>query len=322
MTLTGRAPRTVAPGTGRRGGLAEASTKARWRRPAGGGDTRTALLMLAPALVIIGVFVVYPIVGTGYLSLTSWDGFSADKAWVGLANYRHLLGDEAFRNSLGVTVAYGAGVCVLGVVTGLGLAVLLNGTFRGRGAYRAVFFLPVVTSSIAAATLWRYVFADTGIVNAVLTGLHLPAPNWLGDPHLALVSLTLMTVWKNLGLNIVLYLTALQTLPATLYEAAALDGAGRWAQLRRLTVPLLAPMTFFVVVEGLITSFQSFDLVYALTGGGPLGGTETLGFLTYREAFKLSHFGYGASVAYAAFALVLGITVVQWRLGGRERWAL
>jgi multiple sugar transport system permease protein len=322
MTMTGREPRTAAPGTGRRGRLAGPAAKVRRRRTAGAGDTRTALLMLAPALTIIGVFVVYPIVGTGYLSLTSWDGFSPDKPWVGLANYRQLLGDEAFRNSLWVTVAYGAGVCLLGVVTGLGLAVLLNGSFRGRGAYRAVFFLPVVTSSIAAATVWRYVFADTGIVDQLLRWLHLPAPNWLGDPHLALVSLTLLTVWKNLGLNIVLYLTALQTLPATLYEAAALDGAGRWAQLRRLTVPLLAPMTFFVVVEGLITSFQSFDLVYALTGGGPLGGTETLGFLTYREAFRLSHFGYGASVAYAAFALVLGVTVVQWRLGGREQWAL
>lgn len=325
MTMTGRESQSP-PATPAAGHPDErrdaAAARVRRRRPAGGGDTRTALLMLAPALAIIGVFVVYPIVGTGYLSLTSWDGFSTDKAWVGLANYRRLLGDEAFRNSLWVTVAYGAGVCLLGVVTGLGLAVLLNGSFRGRGAYRAVFFLPVVTSSIAAATVWRYVFADTGIVDQLLRTAHLPAPNWLGDPQLALVSLTLLTVWKNLGLNVVLYLTALQTLPASLYEAASIDGAGRWAQLRRLTVPLLAPMTFFVVVEGLITSFQSFDLVYALTGGGPLGGTETLGFLTYREAFKLSHFGYGASVAYAAFALVLGITLIQWRLGGRERWAL
>lgn len=326
MTMTGRQPRVepAVAAPGRRPGRT-GRTDPLWRRGRRGrraGETGTALLMLAPALVIIGVFVVYPILGTGYLSLTSWDGFAPDKPWVGLGNYQHLLGDSAFRNSLGVTLVYGAGVCVLGVVTGLGLAVLLNGSFRGRGAYRAVFFLPVVTSSIAAATVWRFVFADTGIVDAGLTWLHLPAPNWLGDPHLALVSLTLLTVWKNLGLNVVLYLTALQTLPVALYEAAALDGAGRWAQLRRLTVPLLAPMTFFVVVEGLIASFQSFDLVYALTGGGPLGGTETLGFLTYREAFKLSHFGYGASVAYAAFALVLGITMIQWRLGGRERWAL
>ena len=278
--------------------------------------------MLSPALAVIGTFVVYPIIGTAYLSLTSWNGFAQTKQWVGLANYGRLLHDPAFRNALTVTVFYGAGVCLLGVVTGLAVAVLLNGSFRGRGAYRVVFFLPVVTSSIAAATVWRYIFDDTGIVDEFLRLLHLPAPNWLGQPHLALLSLVLLTVWKNLGLNVVLYLTALQALPASLYEAASIDGAGRWAQLRWLTVPLLAPMTFFVVLEGLIASFQGFDLVYALTGGGPLGGTETLGFLTYREAFKLSSFGYGASIAYAAFALVLGITLMQWRLGGREKWAL
>jgi multiple sugar transport system permease protein len=286
------------------------------------GDGKVAAIMLAPALLIIGAFVIYPIIGTGYLSLTSWDGYTETKQFIGFDNYVALVRDGDFRNSLMVTVVYGAGVCILGVVTGLGLASLLNGGFRGRGAYRTIFFLPVVTSSIAAATVWRYVFGGTGVVDRALTFLHLPAPNWLGDPHLALISLTLLTVWKCLGLNVILYLAALQTLPEAIYEASSLDGAGRWQQMRHFTVPLLAPMTFFVVVEGLITSFQSFDLVYALTGGGPLGGTETLGFLTYREAFRLSHFGYGASIAYAAFALVLGVTLVQWRLGGRDKWAL
>lgn len=285
------------------------------------GEARTAGLMLAPAVAVIGTFIVYPIIATGYLSLTSWDGYSPIKHWVGLANYRHLWQDDAFRNSLWVTILYGLGVCLLSVVTGLGIALLLNGSFRFRGLYRTTFFLPVVTSSIAAATVWRFVFDTDGIANKGLALLHLPTPNWLGEPHLALASLVLLTVWKNLGLNVVLYLTALQTLPADVLEAAQIDGAGRWQRVRYLIVPLLSPMTFFVVLEGLIATFQSFDLVYALTGGGPLGGTETLGFLTYREAFRTAHFGYGASVAYAAFALVLGITLVQWRLGGRERWA-
>ncbi len=310
----------LAPSTSASWSQTAATTRSPRLRRALRSEGLAAALMLAPALVIIGVFVVYPIIGTGYLSLTSWDGFSPAKTFVGLDNYVALAGDHDFRNSMSVTVLYGLGVCVLSVVTGLGVAVLLNASFRGLGVYRTLFFLPVVTSSIAAATVWRYVFGDTGILDAALRAVHLPGPNWFGDPQLALVSLTLLTVWKNLGLNVVLYLTALQTLPAALYEAASLDGASPWQQLRRLTVPLLAPMTFFVVVEGLITSFQSFDLVYALTGGGPLGGTETLGFLTYREAFRLSHFGYGAAVAYSAFALVLGITLVQWRLGGRERW--
>lgn len=270
--------------------------------------------------MIIAVFVVYPVIATGRLSLTSWDGVSPVKQFIGLANYRHLLHDAEFRKSFTVTVLYGVGVTVLGIVTGLGLALLVNGALRGRGFYRGVLFLPVVTSSIAAAGVWRYMFDSDGVVNAVLRHVGLGAPNWLGDPNLALLALTLLTVWKQLGLNVVLYLTALQSIPAGLYEAAALDGAGAWQRVRRITFPLLAPMTFFVVVEGLITSFQSFDLVYVLTQGGPLGGTEVLGFLVYRTAFSSGAFGYAAAIAYAGFALVFGITWIQWRLGGRREW--
>jgi len=140
----------------------------------------------------------------------------------------------------------------------------------------------------------------------------------LGDPHLALVSLTLLTLWKQLGLNTILYLTALQTIPAQIYEAAAIDGATGWDRMRRITFPLLRPMTFFVVVQALVTTFQSFDLVYQLTKGGPLGGTEVVGFLVYRTAFVTGQFGYGATIAYAGFAIVFVFTWMQWRLGGRE----
>lgn len=278
------------------------------------------MLCLAPAVVVISVFVIYPVLSTGMLSLTSWNGFSPEKHFVGLANYLHLPHDAEFRRSFTVTVLYGLGVTVLSIGTGLGLALLLNNSLRGRAFFRGVFFLPVVTSSIAAAGVWRFLFDPDGVVNAGLRQLGLGAPPWLGDPHLALVSLTLLTVWKQLGLNVVLYLTALQAIPAGVYEASALDGAGWWAQLRRITFPLLGPMTFFVVVEALITSFQSFDLVYALTQGGPLGGTEVLGFLVYRTAFTTGEFGYAATIAYAGFALVFGITWIQWRLGGRREW--
>lgn len=281
------------------------------------GEVMTAALCLAPTLVVIGLFVVYPLISTGLLSLTSWDGISPDKPFVGIHNYVKLAGDASFRNSMFVTVLYGLGVCVLSVLTGVGGASLLNAAFRGRAIYRAAFFLPVVTSSIAAAAVWRYLFDLSGPVNAGLAGLGLVAPNWLGNPHLALVSLTLLTVWKQLGLNTVLYLTAMQTIPAQVYEAASLDGAGPWQRLRRITLPLLAPMTFFVVVQALVTTFQSFDLVYQLTSGGPLGGTEVVGFLVYRTAFVTGQFGYGATIAYAGFALVFVLTWIQWRLGGR-----
>jgi len=291
------------------------------RRPRrhGGGDGWAAALCLAPALLIIGAFVIYPLIATGAWSLTSWDGISPTKTFVGLKNYGKLLHDADFRNSMIVTLVYALGVCVLSVVTGLGAASLLNGSFRGRGLYRTAFFMPVVTSSIAAAAVWQYLFSSSGPVNAALSSLHLGAPNWLGNPHLALVSLTLLTVWKQLGLNTVLYLTALQTIPEHVYEAAAIDGAGRWQKTRRITLPLLRPMTFFVVVEALVTTFQSFDLVYQLTQGGPLGGTEVIGFLVYRTAFVTGQFGYGATIAYAGFAIVFAFTWMQWRFGGREQ---
>jgi multiple sugar transport system permease protein len=294
------------------------TTGHRTRRRYNRSEVLTAALCLAPAVAIIGLFVVYPLISTGLMSLTSWDGISPDRPFVGLANYAKLLHDPSFGNSMLVTTLYAVGVCALSVVTGLGAASLLNAGFRGRGVYRTAFFLPVVTSSIAAAAVWRYLFDLSGPVNAGLTALGIGSPNWLGDPHLALVSLTLLTVWKQLGLNTVLYLTALQTIPAQVYEAAALDGAGGWARMRRITFPLLRPMTFFVVVQALVATFQSFDLVYQLTKGGPLGGTEVLGFLVYRTAFVTGQFGYGATIAYAGFAIVFAFTWMQWRFGGRE----
>lgn len=282
------------------------------------GEVRAAALCLAPATVVIGLFVVYPLISTGLMSLTSWDGISPERPFVGLANYVKLAHDPSFGNSMLVTVLYAVAVCVLSVVTGLGAASLLNAGFRGRAVYRTAFFLPVVTSSIAAAAVWRYLFDVSGPVNAGLSAIGLGGPNWLGDPHLALVSLTLLTLWKQLGLNTILYLTALQTIPAQIYEAAAIDGATGWDRMRRITFPLLRPMTFFVVVQALVTTFQSFDLVYQLTKGGPLGGTEVVGFLVYRTAFVTGQFGYGATIAYAGFAIVFVFTWMQWRLGGRE----
>ncbi|MGB9377234.1 MAG: sugar ABC transporter permease [Mycobacteriales bacterium] len=287
--------------------------RARYRR----SDLLTAALCLAPAVAVIGLFVVYPLVATGLLSLTSWDGISPVKTFVGLQNYTKLAADPAFRNSMVVTVVYGLGVSALSVVTGVGAAALLNAAFRGRAVYRTAFFLPVVTSSIAAAAVWRYLFDVSGPVNAGLGRLGIGEVNWLGDPHLALFSLTLLTVWKQLGLNTVLYLTAMQALPAQVYEAAALDGAGAWQRMRRITLPLLAPMTFIIVVQALVVTFQSFDLVYQLTSGGPLGGTEVVGFLVYRTAFVTGQFGYGATIAYAGFALVFAMTWIQWRIGRR-----
>lgn len=276
----------------------------------------TAALFLAPALIVLGVFVFYPIVSAGHISLTSWNGFSPVKEFIGFDNYVRLAGDPEFWNSLLVTCVYAGGVCILSVVTGLAVALLLDAPIRGRGFYRGVYFLPAVTSSVAAAIVWKYMLDPAGFVNAVLGQLGIPGPDWLQDRWLALGALTLLTVWKNIGFNAVLYLTAMQALPHGVFEAAQLDGASAWQRIRLITVPLLRPMTFFVIVQALITSFQAFDLVYVLTDGGPRGGTDVLGMFMYREAFRLGDFGYGTAIAFVTLFLVLGVTLVQWRASG------
>lgn len=305
---------TIRPGRTSPGG-----SSARVRRRHDPEQVITAAGFLAPALLVLGVFVFYPIASAGHLSLTSWNGFDPVKPFIGFDNYVRLSHDPEFWNSLLVTVLYAVGVCALSVLSGLGIALLLDAPLRGLGIYRSIYFLPVVTSSVAAAIVWRYMLDPSGLVNGLLAQLGISGPDWLQNRWLALAALTLLTVWKNIGFNAVLYLTAMQALPRSIYEAAAIDGASTAQQVRQLTVPLLAPMTFFVVVQALITSFQAFDLVYVFTEGGPRGGTEVLGMFMYRTAFGLGgDFGYGTAIAFVTLFLVLGVTLVQWRLGGAD----
>ena len=281
-------------------------------------QTRTAYLMLIPALIILGVFVFYPIVSAGYLSLTSWDGFDPEKPFVGLSNYIRLAKDNEFWNSLLVTIIYAFGVSVLSVISGLFFALLLDAPLRGRGIYRTIYFLPVVTSSVAIAIVWKYMLDYSGLINTWLGKIGISGPEWLQNRWLALLALTLLTVWKNLGFNIVLYLTALQSLPKAVFEASQIDGANKFNQVRFIVVPLLRPMTFFVIVQALINSFQAFDLVYVFTEGGPRGGTDVLGMMMYRQAFRLGDFGYGTAISLVTLVLVLLVTLVQWKLKGSD----
>ena len=281
-------------------------------------QTRTAYLMLIPALIILGVFVFYPIVSAGYLSLTSWDGFNPEKPFVGLSNYIRLAKDNEFWNSLLVTIIYAFGVSVLSVISGLFFALLLDAPLRGRGIYRMIYFLPVVTSSVAIAIVWKYMLDYSGLINTWLGKIGVSGPDWLQNRWLALLALTLLTVWKNLGFNIVLYLTALQSLPKAVFEASEIDGANKFKQVRFIVVPLLRPMTFFVIVQALINSFQAFDLVYVFTEGGPRGGTDVLGMMMYRQAFRLGDFGYGTAISLVTLVLVLLVTLVQWKLKGAD----
>ena len=281
-------------------------------------ETVTAAGLLMPATVILAIFTLYPILSAGYLSLTSWNGLTPSKDFIGLGNYTRLAADPEFQNSLLVTIVYAFGVCILSIISGLTVAALLDAPIRGRAIYRTIFFLPVVTSSAAVAIVWKYMFDDAGLVNKLLDTVGVGGIDWLQNRWLALLLLTILTVWKNIGFNAILYLTAMQALPVSVYEAAELDGASAWQSFTRITVPLLRPMTFFVSVQSLITAFQSFDLAYVFTEGGPRGGTDVLGMLMYRQAFRLDGFGYGAAISFVSLALVLAVTAIQWRVTSKE----
>ncbi len=279
-------------------------------------DVWTAAAFLAPALILLGIFVIYPIVSAGWISLIDWRGFDPVRPFIGLGNYVRMVHDPEVWNALLVTCLYAGGVCVLSVVTGMAVALLLDAPIRGIALYRSIYFLPAITSSVAAAIVWRYMLDPAGFINVSLGHLGIPGPDWLNNRWLALVALILLTVWKNVGFNAILYLTAMQALPDHVFEAARIDGASARQRVLSITVPLLRPMTFFVVVQALITSFQSFDLVYVLTGGGPSGGTETIGMLMYRNAFRLGDYSYGTAIAFLSLALVLIVALVQWRASG------
>lgn len=279
------------------------------------GEWPAALFFLLPTVAVLGTFNFYPALYSLYLSLFEWNGLSPSREFVGLANYARLLASGEFWNSLRVTLLYAGGVTLLALALGLLVAVLLNQPIRGQAVYRVLYFLPVITPTVASGVVWKYLFDPTqGVVNRGLAGVGLEGPSWLNDPSWALLAVVVVGVWKRVGFNMVVYLAALQGIPRIYYEAAQLDGAGPWQQFRYITLPLLAPTTFFLVVTALIDAFQVFDLVYVMTSGGPLGSTDVLGYYLYRQGFRYSELGFASAVAYVMFALIFVATVIQFRL--------
>ncbi|MGH3442672.1 MAG: carbohydrate ABC transporter permease [Nitriliruptorales bacterium] len=279
------------------------------------GDLSAAAVLLTPTLVVLGVFVVYPIAYSGYLSLLAWDGLSAERTFVGLSNYLSLWRSGELGNSIWVTLLYTAGVTVGGLAAGLGIAVLINAVVRGGSTYRALYFLPVVTATVAVAVVWKLLLdPGSGYVNVVLRQLGASPPSWLRDPNWAMPAVVLVGIWKRIGFNVVVFMAGLQAIPRDVYEAAEVDGAGGWALLRYVTVPLLAPMTLLLAIMSVIDSFLVFDQIFIMTGGGPVGATETLGLLLYRHAFRYFDLGTASAVGWVMFALIAGISITQWRM--------
>jgi multiple sugar transport system permease protein len=274
----------------------------------------------APALAAIGFFFVLPVAASLALSLTDFDIYALADAgslrFVGLANYARLLADPSFWNAFANTLYFAAVGGTLSVLASLGGALLLEAPLaRARGFFRTVYFLPVVTTLVAVAIVWRFLYHPRiGLLNRALEAVGLPTVDWLGDPAFAMPAIIGLAVWKNFGWNLVIFAAGLQAIPARLYEAARLDGASGWQQLRHVTLPLLLPTTSFVVLMTAIGSLQLFAEPYVMTQGGPGDATRSLVLLMYEQGFRWWNLGHAAAIAFVLFALVAAATFVGRRL--------
>jgi multiple sugar transport system permease protein len=252
------------------------------------------------------------------ISLYEWELLLPPR-FAGLDNYRALLEDALFREVLFNTAYYVAGVVPLNILISLGLAVWLNSKLRGVTFYRLAFFLPVVTVTVAVSLVWKWMYEPhVGLINAALGWLGINGPTWLGDPRWAMPALILMSVWKGFGYNMVVFLAGLQGIPATVHEAAVIDGASTWQRFWRITLPLLSPAIFFAVVMTVITSFQVFDQALVMTRGGPVNATNTIVLYIYQNGFEFFRMGYAAAMAWVLFAIILAFTLLQMK--AQNRW--
>jgi multiple sugar transport system permease protein len=270
---------------------------------------------VAPALAAIGVFFCVPIAASLALSLTDFDLYAvADLGslrFVGLRNYARIFTDPTFWTALGNTAYFVAVGAPLSVGASLGAALLLQSRLvRWKALFRTLYFLPVVTTLVAVAVVWRFLYHPrVGLLNRVLGAFGVPPLDWLGDPALAMPAIIVMSVWKNFGFNMVIFVAGLQAIPERLYEAARLDGAGSWQQFRHVTLPMLLPTTTFVLLMTLIGSFQLFAEPYVMTQGGPGDATRSLVLLLYEQGFRWWSLGQAAALAFVLFAILLGLTL-------------
>jgi multiple sugar transport system permease protein len=301
---------TTAPGPSGRGGRPGRLTR----------QNAAGWLFSAPFVIIFAVFLALPIIASLALSFTSFGlrdlRNPIGASFVGVENYVALFSDESFWRAASNTAVYVVGGVPLTLIAGLAVAIALNGAVtRFRTFFRVGYYLPVVTSIVAIAVVWRFVLhPDQGLLNLLLGALGLEGRNWLGDPALAMPSIVAMIVWKNLGFSMVIFLAGLQTIPTSLYEAARIDGAGKWGEFRYVTLPGLRPTMLFAIVTTTIGYIQVFEEPFVMTEGGPLNSTISIAQYLYEEGFRFFHQGYAAAVAYVLFAIVAVVAVIQFRI--------
>jgi multiple sugar transport system permease protein len=282
---------------------------------------------VAPALIVLGTFFFLPVVAALLMSLTDFDLYSlsdlSNLRFIGVENYWRLLHEPLFWKSLGNTFYFVLLGVPLSIGTSLGAALLVNSKVaRFRNVFRTIYFAPVVTTLVAVAVVWRYIFHTRyGFLNYMLSWFGLEPVDWMGDPHWAMPSIVIMAVWKNFGYNMIILLAALQNIPEDLYEASRIDGASRWQQFRHVTLPSLQPVLLLVSILTMTGYFQLFAEPYVMTEGGPLESTKSVLFYMYDEGFKWWSLGRASAVAFLLFVIIFIVTLVQLRFTRREATA-
>ena len=272
----------------------------------------TAYLFIAPVLIYSIAFNFAPMFASFYLSLTKYNMLTPP-TFVGWANYVRVIKDDpVFWTALKNTAQYALEVIPLNIAISLSLALLVNRAVRGIAFFRALFYLPVVTSIIAVSMIWLWLYDyNTGLINLVLDLFRIGPIDWLGDPRLALHSLVIMRVWKGVGWNMVIYLAGLQGIPLYLYEGDEIDGASAWKKFTSITWPSLRPVTIYIIIMATISTFQTFGEIYAMTRGGPLDSTTTVGYLIYQRAFQYYNMGEASTVAFLLFGVIFSLSFVN-----------
>jgi ABC-type sugar transport system permease subunit len=307
----------TAPALTKRGvadrGSTPAAARHGWRRDL------TGWAFAAPFVILFGVFLALPILASFLLSFTSFGLRDLTNpigaSFVGLDNYASLLSDDKFWKSLGNTFYFvGVGVPLTLTIGLLIASALSRGITRFRTAYRVGYYLPVITSIVAIAVVWRFLLnPDIGLINVALAQVGITGPNWLADKNLAMPSIIAMAVWRNLGFAMVVFIAGLQAIPAMLYEAAAIDGAGRWQAFRYVTLPMLRPTILFMLVITTIGYLQLFEEPFVMTDGGPLDATLSVTMYMYQTGFEFFEQGYASAIAYVLFVIVAVIAFLQFR---------
>jgi len=293
--------------------LAQLSLRVASRR-----DGIAAWIFLTPALIFLGTFLLWPIAYLFYLSFTTGSFTLAGVHWVGWKNYLRLLLTPDFWQVITNSVYFTIATVIPSLVISLGLAVLLNRSFALRGLLRTAFFIPSITSLVAAGLGFRWLFQTEGFVNSLLNYFGIASISWLGSTVWAMPVLILLSIWKQLGFNMVVFLAGLQAIPISRYEAAELDGANSWQQFWHITLPGLKPTLVFATVTTAIFTLRSFEQVYVITGGGPLNSTNLLVYYIYDQAFAQFDFGYAAAAATVLLVVTLLLVYLQLKIGGEE----